>query len=86
MTAPAANATLARLAAPLINAATKAARLSQGISEALNNTAFGLIVAIIAVVAYGFFQIRISRAIVDMQESSMTLMNLVCSNREKMKD
>src|SRR5476649_551579 len=68
------------------DAATKAARLSQGISEALNNTAFGLIVAIISVVAYGFFQIRISRAINDMQESSMTLMNLVCSNREKMKD
>jgi biopolymer transport protein ExbB len=68
------------------DAATKAARLSQGISEALNNTAFGLVVAIIAVVAYGFFQIRISRAITDMQESSMTLMNLVCSNREKMKD
>jgi biopolymer transport protein ExbB len=68
------------------DAATKAARLSQGISEALNNTAFGLLVAIIAVVAYGFFQIRISRAIVDMQESSMTLMNLVCSNRDKMKD
>jgi biopolymer transport protein ExbB/TolQ len=68
------------------DAATKAAQLSQGISEALNNTAFGLIVAIIAVVAYGFFQIRIQRAINDMQESSMTLMNLVCSNREKMKD
>ena len=68
------------------DAATKAARLSQGISEALNNTAFGLIVAIIAVVAYGFFQIRIGRAINDMQESSMTLMNLVCANREKIKD
>ena len=68
------------------DAATKAARLSQGISEALNNTAFGLMVAIIAVVAYGFFQIRISRAINDMQECSMTLMNLVTSNREKMKD
>jgi hypothetical protein len=37
-------------------------------------------------VAYGFFQIRISRAITDMQESSMTLMNLVCANREKIKD
>lgn len=68
------------------DAATKAAQLSKGISEALNNTAFGLIVAIIAVVAYGFFQIRIGRAINDMQESSMTLMNLVVSNREKIKD
>ena len=68
------------------DAATKAARLSSGISEALNNTAFGLFVAIIAVVSYGFFQIRIGRAINDMQESSMTLMNLVVSNREKIKD
>ena len=66
--------------------ATKAAMLSKGISEALNNTAFGLMVAIIAVVAYGFFQIRIQRAINDMQECGMTLMNLVCSNREKIKD
>ena len=68
------------------DAAQKAAKLSQGISEALNCTAFGLLVAIIAIVAYGFFQIRIGRVINDMQESSMTLMNLVVSNREKMKD
>jgi biopolymer transport protein ExbB len=68
------------------DAATKAARLSQGISEALNCTAFGLLVAIISVVAYGYFQIKISRAINDMQESSMTLMNLVVANRDKMKE
>jgi len=68
------------------DAAQKAAKLSQGISEALNCTAFGLLVAIIAIVAYGFFQIRIGRVINDMQESSMTLMNLVVSNRDKMKD
>ncbi len=68
------------------DAATKAAMLSQGISEALNCTAFGLLVAIVAVVAYGFFQIRIGRAINDMQESSMTLMNLVVANRDKIKD
>lgn len=68
------------------DAATKAAKLSQGISEALNCTAFGLIVAILSVVAFGFFQIRIGRAINDMQESSMTLMNLVVANRDKIKD
>jgi biopolymer transport protein ExbB/TolQ len=68
------------------DAAQKAAKLSQGISEALNCTAFGLLVAIIAIVSYGFFQIRIGRVINDMQESSMTLMNLVVSNRDKMKD
>ena len=65
--------------------ATKAARLSQGISEALNCTAFGLFVAIVAIVSFGFFQIRIGRAINDMLESSMNLMNLVVSNRDKLK-
>ncbi len=66
--------------------ATKAAQLSQGIAEALNCTAFGLLVAICAIVAFGYFQIKIGRAISDMQESSMTLLNLVASNRDKMKD
>ncbi len=68
------------------DAAMKAQKLSQGISEALNCTAFGLLVAILAIVSYGFFQIRIGRAVNDMVESSMTLMNLVTSNRDKMKD
>ena len=67
------------------DAATKAARLSSGISEALNCTAFGLLVAITAIVAFGFFQIKIGRAINDMLESSMNLMNLVVSNRDKIK-
>ncbi|MCC7406179.1 MAG: MotA/TolQ/ExbB proton channel family protein [Bdellovibrionales bacterium] len=67
------------------DAATKAARLSAGISEALNCTAFGLLVAICAIVAFGFFQIKIGRAINDMLESSMNLMNLVVSNRDKIK-
>lgn len=64
----------------------RAAMLSQGISEALNCTAFGLLVAIISIVAYGFFQLRIGKAVNDMLESSMTLMNLVVANRDKMKD
>ncbi len=68
------------------DAATKAALLSQGISHALNCTAFGLLVAIISIVAYGYFQIKIGKAINDMQESSMTMMNLVVSNRDKVKD
>ncbi len=65
------------------DAATKAAHLSKGISEALNCTAFGLLVAIIAITAYGFFQIRIGRSNNDMLESTMNLMNHVVSNRDK---
>ena len=68
------------------DAATKAALLSKGISEALNCTAFGLLVAIVAITTFGFFQVRIGRAISDMQESSMNLMNLVTANRGKMKN
>lgn len=68
------------------DAAKKAELLSNGISEALHCTAFGLLVAIVAIVAYGFFQLRIGRALTEMQESSMTLMNLVVSNRDKIKD
>lgn len=68
-----------------LDPAQKAAELSKGIAEALNCTAFGLSVAIVAIVAYGYFQIKVSRATNDMIESSMSLMNLVVSNRDKMK-
>jgi biopolymer transport protein ExbB len=64
--------------------AEKAQRLSEGISHALNCTAFGLLVAIISIVFYGYFQLRIQRAENDMVESSMSLLNLVVSNRDKM--
>ena len=68
------------------DAATKTAALARGIAEALNCTAFGLLVAIIAIVFYGLFQIRISHFISDLQETSMNLLNLVASNRDKMKE
>lgn len=65
------------------DAATKATLLSQGISEALNCTAFGLLVAIIAIVGYAVFQTLVSRLITEMTESTMNLMNVVVSNRDK---
>ncbi len=68
------------------DAVKKAEILSKGIAEALNCTAFGLFVAILAILAYGYFQVKISRAVNDMVESSMSLMNLVASNRDKIKD
>jgi len=66
--------------------AQKAEMLSRGISEALNCTAFGLIVAIPSLVFFGFFQVRVGRAVNDMVESSMSMMNLVVANRDKIKD
>lgn len=67
-------------------AAEKAAMLSEGISEALHCTAFGLMVAIIGILTYGYFQVRIGRILNDVVESSMSMMNLVVANRDKMKE
>jgi biopolymer transport protein ExbB len=66
--------------------AQKAALLSAGIAEAMNCTAFGLIVAIPALLAYGYFQTKTQRIVNDMNESSMNIMNLIVANRDKIKD
>ena len=67
-----------------VDSATKSILLSKGIAEALNCTSFGLLVAIIAIFIYGIFQTVIGRAINSLLESSMTMMNLVVSNRNKL--
>ncbi len=46
-----------------------------GISEALLTTLFGLIVAMIIQVFYNFFSSRIDKLIIDMEESSVELMD-----------
>ncbi|QDK36816.1 MotA/TolQ/ExbB proton channel family protein [Bdellovibrio sp. NC01] len=66
--------------------ATKALELSKGISHALNCTAFGLGVAITCIIAYGLFQHRIQKTENEVVETSMTLLNLVVANREKIRD
>lgn len=66
--------------------ATKAVELSKGISHALNCTAFGLIVAIISIISYAYFQMMIQRAENEMMESSMQMINLVSANRDKIRD
>jgi biopolymer transport protein ExbB len=66
--------------------ATKAEMLSKGIAHALNCTGFGLAVAIVAIIFYGVFQYMIQKAENEMIETSMTVLNLVSSNREKLKD
>ncbi len=66
--------------------AEKAQRLSEGISHALNCTAFGLFVAILSIVFYGYFQLRIQRAENEVMEASMSVLNLVASNRDKVRE
>lgn len=66
--------------------ATKAQMLSEGISHALNCTGFGLMTAIFAIIFYGLFQHMIQKSENEMVETSMSLLNLIAANREKIKD
>jgi biopolymer transport protein ExbB len=66
--------------------ATKAQKLSEGISHALNCTAFGLGVALLSIISYGIFQHQIQKTENEVVETSMSLLNLVVANRDKIKD
>lgn len=66
------------------DAATKATELSKGISEAMNCTAFGLIVAIPALLFYAVLQSRTTRVIDDINAAAVNIVNLVIVNRDKL--
>jgi len=66
------------------DAATKATLLSKGISEAMNCTAFGLIVAIPALLLYAMLQARTQHVIDDINAASINVVNLVIVNRDKL--
>jgi len=63
--------------------ATKAQVLTAGISEAMNCTAFGLVVAIPAVVAYSFLNARATGLVEDINEISIRTLNFIIANRER---
>jgi len=65
------------------DAATKAAELTKGISEAMNCTAFGLIVAVPAVFLYSILQNRAQTLIDDINETSIKTFNFILANRER---
>jgi biopolymer transport protein ExbB len=67
------------------NPADKATILSQGISEAMYCTAFGLLVAITTLVCYSLLQGRTQSMVEDINESSVGVLNLIVANRDKMK-
>ncbi|MBX3022893.1 MAG: MotA/TolQ/ExbB proton channel family protein [Bdellovibrionales bacterium] len=57
------------------NPAEKAALLAHGISEAMNCTAFGLVVAIPAILMYSILQNRANRLAEDMNQSALRVFN-----------
>jgi biopolymer transport protein ExbB len=68
-----------------VNPAEKANLLAASISEAMNCTAFGLAVAIPALVAFSVLQGRTQMMMDDVNESAVGLLNLILANRDKMK-
>lgn len=65
------------------DAATKAAELTKGISEAMHCTAFGLLVAVPAVLIYSILQSRAQSLIDDINEISIRTFNFILANRER---
>lgn len=61
----------------------KAAMLAASISEAMNCTAFGLIVAIPLLGAYGWLQTRGQELIDDVHEAAVATLNFILTNRDK---
>lgn len=65
--------------------ADKATILANSISEAMNCTAFGLLTAIPALVAYSVLQGKSQQMLDEINETSVSVLNLIVANREKMK-
>lgn len=68
-----------------VNPADKATILSLGISEAMNCTAFGLLVAIPALLFFSVLQGRTQHMLDDINETSVGLLNLIVANKDKMR-
>lgn len=64
--------------------AEKAAMLSNSIAEALNCTAFGLMIALPTLALYGWFNSWAQDVVSDIHEASVTTLNFVMANRHKL--
>ncbi len=75
----------ASVAKPGVDPALKSQILAEGISEAMNCTAFGLFTAIGCLLAYSFLNGKTQHLIDDINETAVSTLNLVVSNRDKLK-
>ena len=65
------------------DASEKATKLAEGISEAMNCTAFGLIAAIIALIGFAVLNGKTQGLLDDINGATVQVMNLVVNNRSK---
>lgn len=69
-----------------VDVAERASLLAKGISEALHCTAFGLIVAIPALLAYSILQGKSQTLLDDINEASVSVLNFISANKSKFSD
>jgi biopolymer transport protein ExbB len=69
-----------------VSPADKATILAASISEAMNCTLFGLLVAIPCLVAFSVLMGRTQALINDVNETSVAVLNLIVSNKDKFKN
>jgi len=68
---------------PSIDPGKKAELLAAGISEAMNCTAFGLIVAILGLIGFALLNVKTQGVTDDINEATVQVLNLVTQNRSK---
>lgn len=73
-------------AVAVADASSKATELAAGISEAMYNTAFGLAVAIASSLSYAIFQGKSQQLVDDINETTVSVLNLITNNRDKFTD
>lgn len=66
-----------------VDPAQKAVLLARGISEAMNGTAYGLVVAIPSLLLGAFLTARSQALLDDVHEVSVSTLNLILQNRDK---
>lgn len=66
-----------------VSPAEKATLLANSISEAMNCTAFGLIVAIPLLGIYGYLQTKAQDVVDDVHEAAVATLNFILANKEK---
>ena len=66
-----------------VDPSQKARVLAQGISEAMNCTAFGLAVAIVGLIGFAILNGKTQQVEDDINEASVMVLNLVVANRQK---
>ncbi|MET0411244.1 MAG: MotA/TolQ/ExbB proton channel family protein [Polyangiaceae bacterium] len=66
-----------------VDPSQKARILAEGISEAMNCTAFGLLAAITALMGFAFLNGKTQHIEDDINEASVRVLNLVVANRQK---